>query len=138
MQCPNCGTENAAGAVFCTRCGRSLNRAGGPTGATLLWEADDGTPQAKILSRSMTIGRTAGNDIVIPDSALSRQHARIEVSPESISVVDLGSLNGVYVNGMKVEDAHELRSADEVRIGRTTLTIRIPEPSPVAVHETGT
>ena len=138
MRCPNCGTENEAGAVFCTKCGRSLNRAGVPVGAMLLWEAEGGAPQSMSLNRSMTLGRTAGNDIVIPDSAMSRQHVRFELTGDGVSVIDLGSLNGVYVNDERVEDAQELRNGDEVRVGRTTLTIRIPEAPPVPLQETGT
>jgi pSer/pThr/pTyr-binding forkhead associated (FHA) protein len=86
----------------------------------------------------MTIGRTTGNDIVIPDSAMSRQHARVDVSAEGVSVVDLGSLNGVYVNDVRIEDARELTDGDEVRIGRTTLTVHVPEPVAAVAHETGT
>src|SRR5687767_3336722 len=98
MQCPNCGTENETNAQVCRHCGYSLQSAGQSSSPYLLLESEDGESQTIALTGSKTIGRTAGNDIVIPDSALSRQHVRVEVSADGINVVDLGSLNGVFVN----------------------------------------
>src|SRR5436190_6376657 len=136
MQCPSCGTENETNSVVCRSCGHALAFDEAANIAHLLLESEGGPLQSITLTGSMTIGRTAGNDIVIPDSALSRQHARVEVSADGISVVDLGSLNGVFVNDMRVEDVRELRNGDIIRVGRTTLTASLPEPPPPP--ETGT
>src|SRR2546425_5982944 len=99
MHCPNCGTENSAGVMFCTSCGRSLSHAGRSVGPYLTWETQGGSPVSIPLTRTTTVGRVEGNDIVIHDSAMSRQHARIEVTDDGLTVVDLGSLNGVLLNG---------------------------------------
>jgi pSer/pThr/pTyr-binding forkhead associated (FHA) protein/MinD-like ATPase involved in chromosome partitioning or flagellar assembly len=127
MHCLNCGTENAPGTMFCTACGRSLSHAGRPVGPYLSWEPEDGAPQSLPLNRTVTIGRVDGNDIVIHDSAMSRQHARIEVTEDGLTIVDLGSLNGVLLNGERIEQARALYEGDVVQIGRTHFTVRVPE-----------
>ena len=87
------------------------------------------------VNRNLTIGRVAGNDIVIPDSAVSRQHARIQAMGNGMSVVDLGSLNGVFLNGERISDEQVLQDGDLVRIGRTLITASIPEEVAEAVPE---
>ena len=138
MQCPNCGTQNEDSATRCVACAHPLSNGGAPLGAMVSWETENGTRRSMVLNRSLTIGRTAGNDLVIPDSALSRQHARIEVSPAGFSIVDLGSLNGVFLNEERVDDAQDLRDGDEVRVGRTVVTINIPEGALRSALDTGT
>lgn len=130
MQCPNCGTENAAGTVFCTSCGRSLTVGKRPFGAHLHWQAEDGAAHSLPLSSSITIGRVEGNDIVLSDSAMSRQHARIEVAAGGLTVFDLGSLNGVFVNGERLTAPHQLRDGDVIGVGKTLLTATIPLEAP--------
>ena len=129
MHCLNCGTENAAGTMYCTSCGRSLSHAGRPVGPFLTWETPGGSLQSIPLTRTMTIGRVDGNDVIIRDSAMSRQHARIEVTPESLTVVDLGSLNGVLLNGERIEQARTLTEGDVVQVGRTLFTVHLPDAS---------
>ncbi len=129
MHCLNCATENSAGTMFCTSCGRSLGHGGRPIGPYLAWETQGGSPQSIPLTRTITIGRVEGNDVVIRDSAMSRQHARIEVSPDGLTVVDLGSLNGVLLNGERIEQARTLTEGDVVEVGRTPFTVRVPETS---------
>ncbi len=56
------------------------------------------------ISSSLTIGRDAGCDVVIPDRQVSRYHARVSHRPEGILLEDLGSKNGTYYEGEKVEE----------------------------------
>lgn len=53
---------------------------------------------------SLTIGRDAGCDVVIPDRQVSRYHARISHRADGILLEDLGSKNGTYYEGDKVEE----------------------------------
>ena len=117
MQCLNCGTENAPGTMFCTACGRSLSHAGRPVGPYLEWEAETGASLSIPLTRTVTIGRVEGNDVVVHDSAMSRQHARIEVTDDGLTIVDLGSLNGVLLNGERMEQARVLEEGDVLQVG---------------------
>lgn len=70
----------------------------------------------------LTIGRNNDCDVVINDSKVSRVHAQLVQDDNSnISIVDLGSANGTYVNGNKITSETRLKPGDEVRIGDTPL-----------------
>ena len=71
----------------------------------------------------VTIGRDPGNDIIIDDSTVSREHAYISREGDNLVVFDKGSKSGTIVNGEKLESAR-LKNADIVRIG-ANHTIRI-------------
>jgi hypothetical protein len=63
------------------------------------------------------IGRSRGNDIVLADSNVSRRHAQISPAPGGWTVEDLGSTNGVRVNGRAVNGRQAIRSGDQLEIG---------------------
>ena len=78
----------------------------------------------------VTIGRHAGNDIVLAsDDSTSRLHAVLERLGPSWWLRDLGSRNGTYVNGTRVAERRTLQHGDELRIGSTRLVYRISRPS---------
>lgn len=64
-----------------------------------------------------TVGRDPGCDIFLNDVTVSRQHARLVVSADGVSVTDEGSLNGTYVNDVLVDKAR-LHNGDALQIGR--------------------
>lgn len=63
------------------------------------------------------IGRVEGNDIILPSSKVSRQHARIFVRNNRCFVEDLGSSNGVIVDGQRIQGERDLGTASQIRIG---------------------
>jgi hypothetical protein len=67
-----------------------------------------------------SFGRSSKCDLVLPDESqsVSRHHGRFEVEGGKVTVVDLGSSNGVFVNGAKVEK-QELADGDAILIGKT-------------------
>jgi hypothetical protein len=65
-----------------------------------------------------TIGSVAGNTVVLADPAVSRKHAGIRKIESSYELADLGSTNGVYVNGHKVPKK-TLEPGDIIRVGNT-------------------
>ncbi len=69
------------------------------------------------------VGRDPHCEIVIDDSTVSRQHAKFEVTPESVRLVDLGSKNGTFVNGVRVPDAHLIRPGDLLGFGKVIAVI---------------
>lgn len=78
----------------------------------------------------VTIGRHAGNDIVLAaDDSASRLHAVLERLGPGWWLRDLGSRNGTYVNGTRVSEGRTLQHGDELRIGSTRLVYRISRPS---------
>ncbi|TLM87290.1 MAG: FHA domain-containing protein, partial [Actinobacteria bacterium] len=62
------------------------------------------------------VGRDPESDIFLNDMTVSRSHAEFEVVGDEVTVRDLGSLNGTYVNGVCV-DAAPLSHGDLVQIG---------------------
>ena len=62
------------------------------------------------------IGRQAGNQLLIRDSRVSRQHAQIEMEGGDFVVVNAQSRHGVYVNGQRVE-RHVLQNSDRIEFG---------------------
>ncbi len=67
-----------------------------------------------------TVGRHPESDIFLDDITVSRRHVEFRRQDGSFRVHDVGSLNGTYVNGDRVDDA-ELQNGDEVRIGKFRL-----------------
>src|SRR5579875_1834035 len=130
MICANCHTLNLKGMLFCAKCGRSLAPTAEDEAADLprlVWQVGEGTPQTYLLTKAVTtIGRVSGNDIILPETGVSRQHTRIERQGDRLVIIDLGSLNGTWVNDERVEQARELRNGDIIQIGRTTLQVLLP------------
>jgi pSer/pThr/pTyr-binding forkhead associated (FHA) protein len=77
--------------------------------------------------RGGTIGRSRECDVVLADRNVSRRHAEIRVGPDGVYVVfDLGSTNGVRVNGRPVPAAGEdLRSGDHLELGTAELVFEV-------------
>jgi hypothetical protein len=70
-----------------------------------------------------TMGSVAGNNIVLSDPAVSRKHIGIRWTGQAFELADLGSTNGVYVNGHKMPKKN-LVSGDIMRIGNTEFVFR--------------
>lgn len=71
--------------------------------------------------QSLTIGRGQESDIVVDNTAISRQHCSLELINEIYYINDLYSLNGTRVNGDKVVSAVEIKKADHIQMGKFTL-----------------
>jgi type III secretion system YscD/HrpQ family protein len=78
-------------------------------------------------------------DISFHDLSVSRQHAKIYVNTDNVvEVEDLGSKNGVYINGRLIEKATPLASSDLVALGTTTLLLIDREQSRATIVSTPT
>jgi Inner membrane component of T3SS, cytoplasmic domain len=70
-----------------------------------------------------TVGSVAGNTIVLSDPAVSRKHVGIRRVGNLYELADLGSTNGVYVNGHRLPKK-TLVSGDNLRVGNTEMIFR--------------
>jgi eukaryotic-like serine/threonine-protein kinase len=71
------------------------------------------------------IGRSEAAHLCLPDDRyFSRNHCILEIAPPRCFLRDLGSLNGTYVNGQKVQEAY-LRNGDRVQGGQTMLAVEV-------------
>jgi pSer/pThr/pTyr-binding forkhead associated (FHA) protein len=135
--CPECGAEVGAGTKFCGECGTRLN----PTQSTVSYapaffeeDAEESSESAALIEldqvegtagrrmhdvghNSISVGRSHPSDIVLDDVTVSREHARISLEDRGFKIVDSGSLNGTYVNRVRVDSVY-LRNGDEIQIGK--------------------
>ena len=80
------------------------------------------------IERSCVLGRLGQCDVVLGDEGVSRRHARIARLPKhGHSIVDLGSTNGTYVNGLRITEATLLRDRDTIGLGSCRLKYRSNE-----------
>lgn len=92
----------------------------------ILLEADNGDVII-LLPGENTVGRANGNKVQIVSEKISRFHARVDVDGDAITVTDLGSTNGTFVNSvqLKLEEEQSLRSGDQIRFGNRKFKLNI-------------
>ena len=139
--CANCGAEITPEMKFCSECGTRLDHGqstasyapafedGGAEvppaaeveGASLIEldqvEGTAGRRMHDIKEATVTVGRGPESDIFLDDVTVSRKHAEIERGERGYRIRDVGSLNGTYVNRVRV-DAVDLRNGDEIQVGK--------------------
>ncbi len=80
--------------------------------------SENGTPvRVEIGAEGVTIGRTAPSDVAIASPEISRRHCRIELRGDAALVTDLGSTNGTFVEGARIDRATRLRSGARFTLG---------------------
>jgi pSer/pThr/pTyr-binding forkhead associated (FHA) protein len=143
--CTRCGHPNRDDARFCAKCGAPL-QSDTTVSLTPVEPEDEGSDefpfphdeleagQALLLVKrgpnagstflidedQTSLGRDTESDVFLDDITVSRTHASIERRDQAFFVKDLGSLNGIYVNGEAVEET-KLARGDEVQIGKFKL-----------------
>jgi hypothetical protein len=142
-RCPECGAEVSARMKFCSECGARLVHgqstvsfspsfgeeekyppASGEDlreGAALIEldqvEGTAGRRMHDIGDGVVVVGRSQKSDIFLDDVTVSREHAEISRGQRGYRIRDAGSLNGTYVNRVRV-DSVDLRNGDEIQIGK--------------------
>lgn len=139
--CPECGAGNAEGAKFCANCGVPLTHGDSTVSyAPSFVEEEELTPVDESLEGAalieldqvegtagrrmhdvgdevVTVGRSPECSIYLDDVTVSREHAEVVRGEQSFRIRDAGSLNGTYVNRVRV-DAVDLRNGDEIQVGK--------------------
>jgi pSer/pThr/pTyr-binding forkhead associated (FHA) protein len=80
-------------------------------------------------TRGVVVGRSPDNDVIIDNLAVSNHHARITWEGQQLVVDDLQSLNGTFVNEMRVEHV-TLHEGDSINIGKHSLLVNLTFASP--------
>lgn len=73
--------------------------------------------KVELVGDRMTVGRSEDTEIFLDDITVSRQHAHFDHNDDGWMLVDLGSLNGSYVNRGRVDQV-QLAHGDEIQIGK--------------------
>jgi pSer/pThr/pTyr-binding forkhead associated (FHA) protein len=89
-------------------------------GRSLAYEVDGHRVVLALEQESTRIGRSLAADVRFDDATVSRRHALVVCQADGVRVLDDRSLNGVYVNGERVE-LRALGDGDRIAIGRHTL-----------------
>ncbi|HEX4406341.1 MAG TPA: DUF4388 domain-containing protein [Polyangia bacterium] len=82
--------------------------------------------------QEIIVGRSSDLDMVLVEDMVSRRHARIACTDAQITIEDLGSTNGTFVNGEKIK-ATTLKEGDRVLIGTSILKVVSTDPSVVKI-----
>src|SRR5918998_3597162 len=91
----------------------------------LIVQYPDRAPDTFPLGRlRITIGRSARNDVCIPDPFASRVHAEVRREGDAYILQDLGSANGTLYNGERVETALALTPGGRIQIGETEIVFK--------------
>jgi predicted component of type VI protein secretion system len=86
-------------------------------GAKIEFAGPGATVEALLVAPRTTFGRNEGNEVVLNDAAVSSHHGEFLLDDRGLTLVDLGSANGSFVNGQRVMQ-RRLRPGDLVRVGR--------------------
>lgn len=76
----------------------------------------------RLEAQDLVLGRSPERaDLVVPDTSVSREHARLVRVGTTVTLIDLGSRNGVLVNGRRIDGSTTLREGDRITVGQTDL-----------------
>lgn len=152
VPCPHCNAtleeqeiqETVTGVKICPHCQRALeepNAAGAPDTPGAMSKAPlselpadkrytlevlDGNEPGQVFTLerpTITIGRR-GCDVNLDDPEISRHHARIDIHGTNATLKDLGSTNGTYIRGQRIEEGG-LEDNSEFRVGTHQLVFRV-------------
>jgi pSer/pThr/pTyr-binding forkhead associated (FHA) protein len=146
VYCPECGFQNPESANYCAKCGSLLrtDESGETTMTFVPDEQEDEGPELEdfgikgpaLVVRSgggragetfpldgerTTIGRSPDCDIFLDDVTVSRRHAVVARDGNGLTIEDLGSLNGTFLNRKRIESS-PLSDGDELQVGKYRLT----------------
>ncbi len=150
MFCPACGKNNPEDSSYCSKCGAYLAGTRDKDETTITFTPlETETEQEEVIKipekeiaaggallvvkrgpsagtrfvinkDTVIIGRHPESDIFLDDITVSRRHAEIRRVESKFFLTDQGSLNGTYVNKMRVDET-EIVSGDEIQIGKFKL-----------------
>src|SRR4051794_1920535 len=102
---------------------------------TLAEKGGGNQQQLTFKKAEVTIGRLAGNDIVLGKGNVSKYHSRIVLKDGKFIIVDMKSTNGTYVNGKKIAAPQVVRPADKIYIGDYIINVEAGEASEAGEEE---
>lgn len=85
------------------------------------------------------LGRANGNEVQLFDAEVSRLHAVVYEYEQGFAIVDQASVNGTFVNGVRIAGPTWIKPGDEIRVGRSAIRVSSgagnPAPASAAVDE---
>lgn len=134
MACPTCGSDNPPDANFCATCGAALPERDERTEThPVVVVGPDEIPMVVVtrgpnagsrfaLAEGETrIGRHPESEVFLDDVSVSRHHATVVRDGPRVLLRDVGSLNGTYVDGERIEAETLLTEGSQLQIGKYKL-----------------
>ena len=148
IYCQECGFQNPEASNYCSRCGALLVKDEPGSETTMSYTPEEGGDEAPVTLEDLgtegpalvvrsgggragehflpqgertTIGRSPDCDIFLDDVTVSRKHAVVKQGEGKLTIEDLGSLNGTFLNRRRIESG-DLADGDELQIGKYKLT----------------
>jgi two-component system, NtrC family, response regulator AtoC len=104
-----------------------LRQALPPRAALLIHHRDGNTVVTLMPAESVVLGRSRPADVVVSDPTASSRHARFEFDGEHVTITDLGSTNGTFVNDARLaaDASARLEAGDDLRCGSTVIVVML-------------
>ncbi len=125
LKCAICGNENREGSFFCSQCGAKLHFMGMPPAYLVSMSTGGESKRYPISSRVSYIGREDVNQVIVPNEAISKKHAKLTFADGKFYIEDLSSSNGTFLNGTRVHTRTVLRNGDLIRLGAVIMKFEI-------------
>jgi pSer/pThr/pTyr-binding forkhead associated (FHA) protein len=84
-----------------------------------------GGHEVEVKTGQTVLGRHDSCHLVLDDPLASRRHAQVDFDGEQVVISDLGSVNGVLINGRRIKGSQQLQHGDELRIGGQVLQLHL-------------
>jgi diguanylate cyclase (GGDEF)-like protein len=91
------------------------------TACLVLYSGDEPGQRHPLREGTLRLGRAPDCELPLDSPGISRRHAELQVTGDSVRLRDLGSVNGTHVNDVRVHDSVELRDGDLLRLGDVLL-----------------
>lgn len=104
--------------------GRRPIAVGDQAGELVVVRSDSQAGTRVLVSDSVVIGRSDEADVFLDDPYASTFHMRLTMDQGSLTLADLGTTNGTYVNGRRVTTPMPLSTGDSVQVGKTIMEVR--------------
>lgn len=98
--------------------------------ARITWKEEGVEKVILVRSNGLTIGRGTQNDLVVNDIAASRFHCKFIPENGGLTLVDLDSTNGTFLNSDRLVGSHLIQDGDKLRIGEMVFEIEVFPPQP--------
>ena len=99
-------------------------RKGRRVGGLVMVRSDTQVGTAISVSDSMVLGRSPEADALLDDPYASMFHLRLTMDGDTMTLSDLGTTNGTYVNGRRVTGPVVLNAGDSVQVGKTIMEVK--------------
>lgn len=145
LACPRCGQSNRPDANFCSVCGAELPgdplsestathpvlpgpETSGDVAIVVVTRGANAGSRFAVGAGTTTIGRHPDSTIFLDDVTVSRRHAEIIARDSGYLLSDVGSLNGTYLNGVRIEQA-AMAEGDQIQIGKYKMVFVVGAPT---------